>query len=225
MKTRDYQLLSIKKKNESVWSYALFLILFISCLCITGMGKARAAESLSLPEHLKEFQGGFREIKIDQIEKIRLLDHKKKPEIIFLANTSENTDFIKTIKKVLLEINAQEKTDIKLAVLQYNAANSYGEIFAGDDTRKIIDRDHLDQWLRDFGKIAVVKLRGKKKEEYAVLDLNRGRDLEGFSKRLASKLDIGYVLLPIDEIAGNYGGNIDATPNGVLYIAIQQKIS
>lgn len=158
----------------------------------------------------------YRELSLNEIESIRLMGHQMNPLKLYMGNMGYNSKVIRDLKKVVEGINkvSTQFSPIKLVVLQDPFTNDFGD----DETRRVLTQDNLDLWLRDFGKIAAVKIKGSPKEELMVLDLNRGRGLTHFAKDLALTEDIYYFKAPIQSIAGNYGGNIDVTPNNVLYV-------
>ena len=86
---------------------------------------------------------------------------------------------------------------------------------------QIIAPVDMDIWMQDWGEVARVTVADYSKPIHAVLDTGRGflysdRTIEVF----ATTLGLPFVRVPLKSraMAGSYGGNIDATPDGTIVI-------
>ena len=75
-----------------------------------------------------------------------------------------------------------------------------------------------DIWLQDWGEIGAVHVEGASKERTTIFDSNRGRGLAALPKTLAKMWNSHYIKGPPGHGAGNYGGNIEVTPDDLLVI-------
>lgn len=77
-----------------------------------------------------------------------------------------------------------------------------------------------DIWMQDWGEIAYVKAPKKNAEGFLILDTMRNRNRGAFApKDLAATFRIPMLELGENlNSAGQYGGNIEAMPNGIPYI-------
>jgi hypothetical protein len=77
-----------------------------------------------------------------------------------------------------------------------------------------------DLWIQDFGEFASAKLKGQAEPVYMVLDTNRNKNRKVYdpiSFTNAFGIPLVYMGENVDNSA-QYGGNIEATPDGVLYM-------
>ena len=83
-----------------------------------------------------------------------------------------------------------------------------------------VESDHprADLWLQDFGEFTKAELRGATEPVYLLLDVNRNDHRGEFSPEVFMRLfRMPLVQLGDDDnLFGQYGGNIDATPSGRL---------
>lgn len=76
-----------------------------------------------------------------------------------------------------------------------------------------------DMWMQDWGEVGVVKLKSEKKPQTVVFDSNRGRDNAELPGILAGFWNSYLLKNPSEANAGgDYGGNIEVTPDNVLLI-------
>jgi len=76
-----------------------------------------------------------------------------------------------------------------------------------------------DMWMQDWGEVGVVKIKGEPKPQTVVFDSNRGRDNAELPEILAKFWNSYLVKNPSEAYSGgDYGGNIEVTPDNVLLI-------
>jgi hypothetical protein len=76
-----------------------------------------------------------------------------------------------------------------------------------------------DMWMQDWGEVGVVKIKGQKKPQTVVFDSNRGRDNAELPSILSNFWNSYLVKNPSNaNSGGDYGGNIEVTPDNVLLI-------
>jgi protein-arginine deiminase len=73
--------------------------------------------------------------------------------------------------------------------------------------------------MQDWGEIAAATVEGQEDEQMLIVDSNRGRGLTGLPKIFADMWDMHYIKNPSNSgIKGDYGGNIEVTPDNLLVI-------
>jgi len=76
-----------------------------------------------------------------------------------------------------------------------------------------------DIWMQDWGEVGVVKVKGDPKPQTVVFDSNRGRDNAELPGILANFWNSYLLKNPSNQYSGgDYGGNIEVTPDNVLLI-------
>ncbi|MBP9707812.1 MAG: hypothetical protein KBD78_09210 [Oligoflexales bacterium] len=83
-----------------------------------------------------------------------------------------------------------------------------------------IERNSWDLWIQDFGEFAMASVDGVADDVYMVVDTNRNENRGVFSPEVFQKL-FGIPLVHLGSNVDNsaqYGGNIEATPEGVFYM-------
>ena len=78
--------------------------------------------------------------------------------------------------------------------------------------------DGFDLWMQDWGEFAAVKGKGNDDPwQYAIMDVGRGRGIR--PSVLADIFDISFLKVTSKSEAGsgNYGGNLEATVDGIFY--------
>jgi hypothetical protein len=80
--------------------------------------------------------------------------------------------------------------------------------------------DGEDLWIQDFGEFASAKITGLADPVYLVVDTFRNENRDVYSPEVYRDL-LGIPLVKLGMDTGNsaqYGGNIEVTPNGIVYI-------
>ncbi|PKL45369.1 MAG: hypothetical protein CVV42_18550 [Candidatus Riflebacteria bacterium HGW-Riflebacteria-2] len=76
-----------------------------------------------------------------------------------------------------------------------------------------------DMWMQDWGEVGVVTVKGERKPQTVVFDSNRGRDNAELPGILANFWSCYLIKNPSTRNSGgDYGGNIEVTPDNVLLI-------
>ena len=83
-----------------------------------------------------------------------------------------------------------------------------------------ISTTYGDSWIQDFGEFAMVKLKDAARPSYLVLDTYRNHNRQEYDPAVfQQEFRIPLVRLGANKnISGQYGGNIEATPDGTLYM-------
>ncbi|MBF0362862.1 MAG: hypothetical protein HQK49_17720 [Oligoflexia bacterium] len=170
----------------------------------------------------------------NNIENIFLLGHNNpaKELLAFLLDSDlnfNNINFIKSLSEIIDEINLSKnknnlKDEIKLRIVNL-ASSKISKIWPDgklpqsvclptDDLKMIDD----DPWMRDFCKIAIVKIKGENKEKTLIIDTNRDKGISILAKKLSKYWDNSFVVnIQNPGYGGDHGGNIEVTANNILY--------
>ncbi|MBT3786611.1 hypothetical protein HOF92_16675 [bacterium] len=189
-------------------------ILLHFCLMTTPSVAERSTDRTSTD--LQEVQQG-------QIGKIRILSNNNIPRKVVVVLSSSTESFVHSLVKTVAGINSKsEKLDLTVHAicssrskaqrfLQKMQEQGYGDIV------EVNERFHTsDQWMQDWGEIAVAEIDGKEKPQMLIIDSNRGRGLAGLPKILADLWNAYYIKNPRRGVKGDYGGNIEVSPDNVL---------
>ncbi len=189
---------------------SLVLILVLSCIQLWGRSNP---------------------ISIDDVQSVRLLNHNNLPVKVFIyedgaRNQELMNGIYQTIKKINIERNLLDhpRNQLELVIIDsYNHKKLFPSYISDEDIKK--KRVHIydmkaDQWLQDFGEIMVGQTAHDSEDHLILFDTNRGRGLEDFADILSNFYNSYFVKLDAEywssNSAGNYGGNIEATPNNIL---------
>jgi len=165
-----------------------------------------------------------------QIERIRILGPNNVPiKVLVVCNSNSNLDFAVGLIKIVAQINESDRLSPqeKLKVHVVLARPSDREILASHVPTLMMKEfveinDKLftgDQWMQDWGEVMTVRMKGDPKQHIAVLDSNRGREIAKLPGILANFWNCYYLKNPSNAFsAGDYGGNVEITPDDVLII-------
>ena len=170
----------------------------------------------------------------EDIESIRFLGANNIPVKVLVAYAPEqgNENFVVSLINIVANMHEKgwipKDHGFKVHVLPTLQAKSSD--FAG--IRKKVSAERLtkyvefstsnvsnDMWMQDWGEVGVVKLKTEKKPQLVVFDSNRGRGNTYLTQELANFWNC-YVLTNPSNLCsgGDYGGNIEVTPDNVLLI-------
>lgn len=178
-----------------------------------------------------EKQVELKALDISKARGLRLLNHANIPLKVVMGLIPRTLDEVQEMLAVVKRINEEEQLPEDERIKLHVVCDTFDTFRKLDVSQEDFDRYvevnrffHMtssDVWMQDWGEIAVVDAAGEKKEQLLVLDTNRGRsslaELPGTLARLWS----GYFFKkPTANAgsAGDYGGNIEVTPDGVLII-------
>ncbi len=170
----------------------------------------------------------------DDIEHIRFLSPNNMPLkvlVVYMPN-GKNENFVVSLIKIVAKMhnNGSLKPDhsCKVHIIpgwQMNQSDHERlEKLVGKETvKKYVEFNDKfstrDMWMQDWGEVGVIKLKGEKKPQTVVFDSNRGRGIAELPGILASFWNSYLVKNPSNRCSGgDYGGNIEVTPDNVLLI-------
>jgi len=190
--------------------------MFIRSLCLA---LALLPASLWATPDLMQVQSG-------EIGKIRILSNNNLPKKVIVVRNYSTKPFVNQLIETVREINSSsDKLDLKVHVIvgSSSEARSFrSQLQAQGDLDTLVevnDRFYTsDQWMQDWGEIAVADIKDKEGPQMLILDSNRGRGLAGLPKIFADLWDAYYIKNPRRGVKGDYGGNIEVSPDNVLVL-------
>ena len=174
-----------------------------------------------------------RTIELDQIEKVRLLGpNNNLVKVLLVLNSSQNLDFVVGLVKIIDKIHRTDKLSgkdaFKLHIVpssldQKNDCKALRDKVSATLIQKYVEFNKgfatSDIWMQDWGEIGMFKIKGQPKPQLAIIDSNRGRGIGELPKLLSHFWSSYYIKNPANRLsAGDYGGNIEITPDDVLII-------
>ncbi|PKL45024.1 MAG: hypothetical protein CVV41_02750 [Candidatus Riflebacteria bacterium HGW-Riflebacteria-1] len=170
----------------------------------------------------------------DDIESIRFLSANNIPVKVLAVYSPEfgNLQFVVALIDIIANMHEKglvKKEDaFKLHLIPTRASRSSNfkqlhAMVAADRLKKYVEFSSLetesDVWMQDWGEVGVVKLKSEAKAQLVVFDSNRGRGTGDLPSRLAHFWN-GFVMKNPSKAGscGDYGGNIEVTPDNVLLI-------
>ncbi|GAB1353437.1 MAG TPA: protein-arginine deiminase family protein [Candidatus Rifleibacterium sp.] len=171
-----------------------------------------------------------RELAPENLERIRILGPNNVPlKVLAVYNPEKTRQFVVELIKIVASINAQDKppADEKLKV-HVVLSNPKDRALLEKDVTPTVMKDIVevnnkffttDQWMQDWGEVATIKLKNDPKQHLCVIDSNRGRGIAALPAILANFWNCFLLKNPSDQrSSGDYGGNIEVTPDDVLII-------
>lgn len=170
---------------------------------------------------------------IDQVEKIRLIGANNVPvKLIVVFVPEKNKDFVISLVKLVIDMHKEDRltaqNPFKVHIVPSSTAlkNDFADLkqaFKPDELAKFVEfnKDHVsnDIWMQDWGEVATVKVKNQTKPQLLILDSNRGRGNSKLPELLSKFWNCYYLKNPSNANSfGDYGGNIEVTPDDVLVI-------
>jgi len=169
----------------------------------------------------------LKEVTTDTITSLRLLGHANVPIKVLMVCTSTTRDEVQGMFDVIKQINDEadlpKEERLKLQIIASHASVLHGlQISQEDFTANCEVCPYFqtqDIWMQDWGEVGAVMVEGATKERMVVVDTRRGRGLAELPGILAKQWN-GHYVMPKSEDGpcGNYGGNIEVTPDDMLVI-------
>lgn len=163
------------------------------------------------------------EIQQGEIETLRILSNNSIPKKVIVVLNSSTEPFVFQLIQTIAAINEEsERLDLKVHVICSSRSKSerFMKEIIEQDFHQIVEVNQrfytADQWMQDWGEIAVAQIKDKSQPQMIIVDSNRGRGLAGLPKIFADLWDAYYIKNPRRGVKGDYGGNIEVTPDNVL---------
>ena len=164
---------------------------------------------------------------IDKLRRVRLHSNANLPHKIVMVATSYTLDEIHSFLDILSHINTNSKSrdfsPIKLH-LMVSSEDVLAELcFPRKVFEDIVEINHLalcnDLWTQDFSEIATFYPKNGA-PKLGLIDVKKSGDLAFFTGGLAALWSWERIVPPglEDDEQGNYGGNIEVTPDDILVI-------
>ncbi len=170
----------------------------------------------------------------DDIESIRFLSPNNMPVKVLVVYSPEfgNVGFIKSLIKIVAgmhekgQVKPEHAFKVHLIPTMRSKKSDFAELrkeFSAALLKKYVEFSDAevnnDVWMQDWGEVGVVKLKSERKAQLVVFDSNRGRGTGDLPSRLAHFWN-GFVMKNPSKAqsAGDYGGNIEVTPDNILLI-------
>lgn len=193
--------------------------------------KTPASNQLPVPAKKPGTGVDLKSVDPNDVVDFRLLGHANQPLKLLMVCTGnfrqDTRDEVQGVLEAVRALNAEAEgnPDIPQTKLQL-ILGSQEDMNRINLTQEDLDK-HVeinpyfasrDIWLQDWGEIAGVHVEGASKERLTIFDSNRGRGLAELPKILAKMWNSHYIKGPPGQGAGNYGGNIEVTPDDLLVI-------
>lgn len=180
--------------------------------------------------------GVRREVALKQVlpadvVQLRLLGHANAPLKLLMVLTGmvgrDTRDEVRAVLDVVEEVNRaagmpSHRERLKLHLILGEPEDMHSIPMTAEELREHVEVDPYfattDVWMQDWGEVGAALVRGADKERQVVLDLNRGRGLKELPERLARAWNGHYLKGPPGKGSGNYGGNVEVTPDDTLVI-------
>jgi|GEM_PF-696008 len=178
------------------------------------------------------FVATARELPLDltQLERLRILGPNNLPvKVLVVYNPPENGKFVVDLINLVVKIHETDgisKEDKFKVHVVTTRAEDKAELEKSltpqimKDFVEINDKFYTkDVWMQDWGEVATAKFKNEPKQKMIVLDSNRGRGIAALPAILANFWNCYCIKNPSTQFsAGDYGGNIEITPDDVLII-------
>lgn len=168
----------------------------------------------------------IQEVQQGQIGKIRLMSNNNIPKKVIVVRNGGTAPFVDSLIETIQQINEEsDRLDMKVHVITTSSSeasrfkNQLLEEGLYETLVEINSRFYTsDQWMQDWGEIAVTEVPGKDTLQPLIIDSNRGRGLAGLPKIFADLWGAYYIKNSAQGVKGDYGGNIEVTPDNVLVL-------
>lgn len=216
-------------------SFKLVARIFMSIpmLWVLNGCEAPGTESPNYPENASGAKGDIANVQnldLNRVEWVRLLNHNHIPAKVLMmyGGSPGNLAFLQALTNILEEINAEENhLPIKIVLVgapKPDISNLPISDYAKNNLVEFIPLDVAgNMWLQDFGEIMAVKTHDDTQEKLLLFDSNRGRGLADLAATLADLWDGYYYQNPDPSDGGDDGGDIEVTPNNILYVGTRSS--
>lgn len=179
---------------------------------------------------------------VKDLKRLSVLSHAHVPKGIFVSLLSQtyydkgNDDFVSNLYDIIYRINKRDG----LLQSDHGKEQKIDFVVTGDSIRlqKLVKKIHkriktedaldyfvpivtknlFDRWFQDWGEFVGVGESEEGDLVYGIYYVNRNRDLKGVVKEIAKRLGVPFITSEsYTGATGNYGGNIEVTPDGILY--------
>jgi hypothetical protein len=189
------------------------------------------SNDLPIPDVGVGDQVDLKQVEWDQVENLRLLGHANLPLKLMMVLTKgrrqDTRDEVQGVLQAIKEINqdtgmSDPRDRLKLHLILGDKTSLHDLNLSEEDRRDHVEVNRYfgstDVWLQDWGEIGAVMVKGAEKERTVIVDTNRGRGLAALPGSVARNWNSHYLKGPPGQGAGNYGGNIEVTPDDILVI-------
>jgi hypothetical protein len=170
----------------------------------------------------------LKEVKLEDIEYIRVLNHNNLPKKIIIRNDSPSYDpewgNYKTVDRLKLlvdEINANEGLEGRQKIQLITVGEKDDVVKHKEIPHIPIEHKHVGgRWIQDGSEIMMAKIKDVPREQLLIgSTYGEGKKLEhNLGEKFATLWNGFHIKLTNETKSGNFGGNIEVTPNDVLYI-------
>lgn len=159
-------------------------------------------------------------------ESLQVLSTAHVPTAIFMVLTQDTRDEVRGMAEVLAAYQAQHMGGTTAPPLRLHLvtddASVADELALEHELADVVELDESfptdDIWMQDWGEFVALQRPGERIAELGALDLGRGRGLVGFADHVAGLLGARCLRIEAPLDYGDYGGNIEATPDGLLLL-------
>lgn len=156
-------------------------------------------------------------------EFLRLLSAANPPDEVWMVLGEDTVDEVETFAQILGavargEAGERREIDMVLLVLEEDILAEL-DLDIADTVRLRVDTEYAtdDIWMQDWGEVAVYQAAGEARERLVVLDAQRGRGLPEFAQHMGRRLKAPVLEMDVAS-DGDYGGNIEVTPDQILFL-------
>ena len=171
----------------------------------------------------------IKEVTADQIQGMRLVNHNNAPIKVLMILVEKTLDEVQEMIDVVIAVNKENTLDPKEKLkiqLICTSPQTFRKLKVTQENfdkyieyNRYINAAMEDIWMQDWGEIAMVEVAGEEHAQLVIFDTNRGRGGLAPLPAVLAKMWSGYYhKLSRSGGAGNYGGNIEVTPDNVLMI-------
>ena len=167
-------------------------------------------------------------LSLDKLSGVRLHSNANVPQKVVMVATTYTLDEVHAFLDVLAQMNdsarAKGEETVKLH-LMVSAEDVLSDLYF---PRQLFDElaevNHQalcnDLWTQDFGEIATFYVKDGGPPKLGLIDAKKSGDLAFFTEALSSLWSWGWMVPPglDDDDQGNFGGNIEVTPDDILII-------
>ena len=187
--------------------------LFLSLACASALLSPLHAETDLL------------ELKASEVKNLQMMSNNHAPKTVIVVRNRSTAGFVDNLIQTLKKINQEDNAGIRLHVIvdsSWSASSFKQQLQSQDLLGSLVEVNEefytSDQWMQDWGEILVAELQDGQRVQ-AIFDSNRGRGLQGLAKVFARMWNARYTKNPSNAgIKGDYGGNIEVTPDNVLVL-------